>query len=180
MKTQKASPRRIKAKQKMTEAVRLRVAGYTFKQIAELVGYQNPANAARVIYKYMDELEQETRLTIEAQRELENERLDHLTYTVWTHIDQCREQDPGANLVPFYNLLVRISERRSKLNGLDMTEQRLATALEIESKQREINNDFLYEAVTKTLDRLALTAEERNNAINILAEELEKMGSDSD
>jgi hypothetical protein len=93
---------------RQANAVGLRLAGATYPQIAEALGYDNAANARRVVVESL-------RLTAERDitelRDLENARLDRMLQGLWPKVIN---GDSDA-----INSALRISQRRAKLNGLD-------------------------------------------------------------
>lgn len=93
---------------KRTQAVTYRLAGMSYTQIAEACGYSEGAQARNVVVAALRE-------TLTAQvddlRELENARLDRQLAAIWTQV--------LAGDIPAGRLALGLSERRSRLNGLD-------------------------------------------------------------
>lgn len=94
---------------KEAEVLKLRRGGLTFDVIAQRVGYANPGSAQKAYERSL------TRITAEdvgIMRQVENDRLDMAQAAIWVKVLQ------GDNM-SISNLL-RIMDRRAKLNGLDV------------------------------------------------------------
>lgn len=110
----------------------LRLAGATYEDIGEVVG-RHKANVYRRIKKAIQEI---PKSEVEELRALELERLSRVQRSVWR---QALEGHMGA-----VDRVIKISERRSRLLGLDAP-QRVdlgARAVDIESVAREIMGAF--------------------------------------
>lgn len=110
----------------------LRLAGGSLEHIGQAVGLHK-SNVSRRIKAALADI---PAAEAETLRTLENERLDAMQVAIWR---QVREGDLGA-----VDRAIRISERRSRLNGLDAP-QRVdlgARAVDIESVAREIMGAF--------------------------------------
>jgi hypothetical protein len=97
---------------RITQAVSLRLAGMTYAQIAEATGYSSPAACQQAIYRASERMLREA---IDEFRELENSRLDRLQAAVWQSAMQGNAQAVTS--------VVKVMERRAKLNGLDAPQQ---------------------------------------------------------
>lgn len=102
------SPVRIAAERNRAKAMDLRGKGWTFDEIAEAVGVCK-ARAHGLVKEGMEELRQESLEQAASLRAIELRRLDMMSRGLWSKLD-----DPQA-----VNALRQISERRSKLLGLD-------------------------------------------------------------
>lgn len=102
------SPRRIEAVERQRQAVELRKAGASFRQIAEQLGYSSAGGAYKAV---MTALRKTLREPADEMRGLELDRLDMLTFALWSEAQQ-------GNLGAIDRLL-RVMERRAKLLGLD-------------------------------------------------------------
>jgi hypothetical protein len=101
------SPRRAKAVERQRQAIQLRIAGATFAQIGAELGI-TPQGAEKAV---IAGLREHTREAAENCLPLELERLDRLQLAWW---------GPAVNGdVQAANIVLKISERRSKLLGLD-------------------------------------------------------------
>jgi len=104
------SPRRMEAFKRQVEAIERRCRGESYAQIAEALGYKNPASVCKAIMAGMKRSYIEA--GIEDLRKLECQRLDELQCALWP---QAKEGNPAA-----IDRVLRIMERRARLMGLDM------------------------------------------------------------
>lgn len=114
------------------KCLELRLSGATLEGIARVVGIDKSNVSRRIKAALASIPEPEAK----ALRALENERLDAMQFAIWK---QVREGHHAA-----IDRAIRISERRSRLNGLDAP-QRVdlgARAVDIESVAREIMGAF--------------------------------------
>lgn len=91
------------------EALELRIAGCTFEQIAAKVGYADKSGAWKAV---KSALELTLQPAADELRELESQRLDKLWNALF---DRAAGGDEKV-----IDRMIKISERRSKLLGLDM------------------------------------------------------------
>lgn len=89
-------------------ALELRKEGYTFEDISKRLGYSTRSGSYRAVMRRLQGMDKPA---IEELRELEVHRLDAMLNAIWPDIQQ---GDQGA-----INTGLRISERRSKMLGLD-------------------------------------------------------------
>lgn len=92
-----------------TQAVELAIAGLSYDRIADEVGYADRSGAYRAVRRALDRVEVPK---VTELREMENARLDRLQAAWWTKA--ITDKDPHAASV-----VLRIFDRRAKLNGLD-------------------------------------------------------------
>src|SRR5713101_1988142 len=104
---QENSGRKVKSHQQMIQALELRAAGASFRQIGEALSVSKP-RAFRIVRKALDELVQHCQDTAERVRQLELYRLDRMRLAL----------DPKTD-PRVADTLIRISERVAKLHGLD-------------------------------------------------------------
>lgn len=102
------SPRRISAAQRQAQALQLRISGATLEAIAKALGYSHHSGAQKAIQTALKKTLQEP---AQEMRKLESLRLDTATLAI---SQQVRAGNFGA-----VDRWVRLSERRSKLLGLD-------------------------------------------------------------
>ena len=102
------SPRIIADKEKAQQAVRLRKAGVTYDQIAAQLGYASRSSARRAVVRL---LQANTVEAVGDLRTLEDGRLDDMLRAIYGAAVQ-------GDLATIDRIL-RISERRAKLWGLD-------------------------------------------------------------
>lgn len=110
---------RIADRQRQQEAVRLRLRGYTWQEVADQVGYSSRQAAQRGAAALLDRIETED---VAAYRAVEEARLDLVWRKQLEHLEQFRPSQSGVGLsavASAVSALVRVSERRSKLLGLD-------------------------------------------------------------
>jgi predicted transcriptional regulator len=110
----KKSPDAINAAVRAGEALRLRCKGKTYNQIAKVLGVSSGS-----VYNYIStalrELREQTAETAEELRELELSK-----YDAWQQAaEQVLEQGDETAQLHAIDRLLRVSERRSKLLGLD-------------------------------------------------------------
>lgn len=121
-----------KSQELTRQCLELRLAGANLEAIGRQVGLHK-SNVSRRI---KDALADIPAAEADALRAIENERLDGMQVAIWSRV---RKGDLGA-----IDRAIRISERRSRLNGLDAP-QRVdlgARAVDIESVAREIMGAF--------------------------------------
>lgn len=106
----KTSPRRTAARQRRQQAIALRVEGNTFDQIAAALGCTRSA-AWKMVQREIDEIVRDTRADAAELRALELARLDDAQRAIWDRVEDGH--------LPSIDRLLRISERRAKLLGLD-------------------------------------------------------------
>lgn len=90
------------------QAIELRIAGATFQQIADTLGYGSPSAASKAISSGLTRMLQEP---AEKLREIERERLDRAQAAIWKRVLGGDEKAIDA--------FIRISKRRGDLLGLD-------------------------------------------------------------
>lgn len=104
------SPRRTAARQRRQRAVELRVEGATFDQISIDLGCTRSA-AWKMVQREIDEIVRDTRTAAAELRALELARLDSALQAIWSNVE--------AGHLGAIDRLIRISERRARLLGLD-------------------------------------------------------------
>ncbi|QIP87625.1 hypothetical protein GLX30_30395 [Streptomyces sp. Tu 2975] len=112
------------------EAARLRSKGWSFQRIADELGYSNKGNAWRAVDAVLQATVQEAG---DELRRLERERLDRLAEAAWGVLDRQHVTVSNGRIVSLggeplpddgpvlaaIDRLLRISESRRKLEGLD-------------------------------------------------------------
>ena len=104
----KTSPQRLTNGERQLKALDLRIAGATYEQIAERLGYAGRAAAYRGVQAILKRREQEP---ADELRKMEGERLDRLQLGLW---NQAANGDREA-----IDRLLRLMKRRADLFGLD-------------------------------------------------------------
>src|SRR5262249_19647874 len=115
----KNSPRRILAAERRTQALNLRKQGLTYARIAEALGISEP-RAHRIVTFERQRLNQKRSEAAAEVLRLELERLDAMLAGVWA----AAEQGDLASI----DRVLRIQERRARLQGLDAPERREVSA----------------------------------------------------
>src|SRR5712664_2138464 len=104
----RTSPQRLKALDKQRQAMQLRIAGASFDEIAESLGYANRGGAHKAI---MAGIESTLREPAEGVRELELKRLDRLLMAAW--------KAATAGDLQAIGICLQIMKRRADFEGLD-------------------------------------------------------------
>jgi hypothetical protein len=110
--------RKVKTHQQMVQALELRAAGASYRQIGEALAVSKP-RAFKIVRKALDELVQHCEDTAERVRKLELHRLDRYRLAL-----DAKKSDPRVA-----DTLIRISERVAKLHGLDAPQRIEASGL---------------------------------------------------
>ncbi len=100
--------RTIEAYEKDQRALELRKEGHSYESISEQLGYSTRSASYKAVMRRLRDLD---RPAVSMLRELEVQRLDAMLHAVWDVVLQ-----GDANAV---HTALRISERRSRLLGLD-------------------------------------------------------------
>ncbi len=106
--------------EKALEILRLRREGKSFRAIGKAVGLDHKL-AWKIHQKYLEQVRQVTEQQAEDIRDLELIRLDRALETVTTILES-QYQEPDVRLRAV-DRLVKISERRTKLRGVDAPEK---------------------------------------------------------
>lgn len=96
------------------QAVRDRLAGMTYSEIAERHHYSDGSAARKAVVRALDAVE--ARL-VDEYRTIENARLDLITLALTPILVDVRKKD--ADRIAAAGRLLAVSERRARLNGLD-------------------------------------------------------------
>jgi hypothetical protein len=105
----------LAVREKGQQAIKLRMAGATTKQIATQLGYANESGAYKAIMRELEQTTHKMSESTEAVRQLELKRLDQMQFPIW---NQVMAGDTGA-----ISTALRIQERRASLLGLDAPKQ---------------------------------------------------------
>jgi hypothetical protein len=120
------------AAERLDRAVKLRVRGAHWDEIAEACGYSSPAAALKAVGEAMAAATQRAEETADQMRDTANLQLGSLMKEVWVMLDyEDPERDDRLTRLRAADELRRIIEARSKLNGLDKVEPENTTQLEI-------------------------------------------------
>ena len=161
-------PSQIKAAEMRAEAVKLRKMGLGYPQIADRLGYNSRQAAHRAVTTALAEIRESTAESADDLRTLELERLDHLWQIAFA--DAATNRNMRA-----IDTLLRISERRAKLEGLDRADARIADALQQQADAASVSAQAIYAIMAGILHRLDLTPEQQAAAPAIIVSELEAL-----
>lgn len=103
------SPRRVTARERELQAIELRKAGLSYRQIGEALGISHVA-AGKAIKRALQKCFEQTREETAELRNLELERLDELNLAFW---GKAMAGDTQAG-----KLILRVIEQRARLLGL--------------------------------------------------------------
>lgn len=159
------TPQRLTAKQRQARALALREAGGTYQSIADTLGYKSRQSAYDAVNRELKKLAEQNTATAEQLRALELQRLDSMQLIAWA---QATKQKNLAAI----DRVIRISERRAKLYGLDLNEKRQADAAAQQAELTAQTAEAIYAIITRVLDGLALTAEQQAKAPELIMKEL--------
>lgn len=159
------TPQVIANRQRQDKALELRKAGATYNQIATQLGYSSPSTAHRAVTTALNRL-----CTDNAEQllKLELTRLDQAT--LWA-AQRAKAGEPAA-----INTLVRISERRAKLLGLDNNEKRLADAAEQQATIDKQQANLVIKLIKSVTTALGCTEEQQNKLPEILHQQMIELG----
>lgn len=101
----------IAAAERQRQAIQLRSAGVTLKEIARQLGYASHSGARRAILAGLDRALADT---VADMRAIEGARLDELWAAVW--------EDFQRGSLPAIDRGIKIMARRAKLFGLDLVD----------------------------------------------------------
>lgn len=116
------SARRLEKLEKQRNALRLRKSGYSFSQIAEIIGCTKQ-RVGQLINESLQEYRDDIGQGSAELRVLELARLDEMQKVVQKRIDASKPTPLKIDLQAI-NLSIRIMERRAALLGLDIQEQK--------------------------------------------------------
>lgn len=115
-----AQRRRVSALEKRKQALELRLAGATYQQIADRVGYTDRSAAFRACKEEIDAIPREAASEV---RSLELDRLDHMWLRAWTRLQQ--------NDLSVIDKLLRIHDARARLTGLHSIPEQVGSSDEV-------------------------------------------------
>lgn len=112
------TPDAVERWERAHQAVQLRRSGLMWDEIAERCGYSNRGSAYNAAKKFMHDYPRED---AEALRDMETDRIDQVQTALWPRV---LSGDPRA-----VEVWTKLSERRSKLMGMDKPERKEVTVL---------------------------------------------------
>lgn len=108
--------RTVEGAERDAAACRMRAQGVSLQVIADELGYASPANVHRGINQVLAEV---ASTGVDDLRLLEDQRLDRALSETWAVLGRARKSGQDERVLRAVDRLVRISERRSRLHGLD-------------------------------------------------------------
>lgn len=132
------------------EALRLRLLGKHFGEIADTLGFASPSNAYRAYQTALDWARDAS--SLEEIIEAEAHRLDAMTASLMS------TKFMDARTV---EVLTKVAERKAKLLGLDAPEKKLIKGqFDVETRITEVGTDFVADVIRElsATNRPALTA----------------------
>jgi hypothetical protein len=100
------------------QAIRMHLAGLTYKEIADTLGYSNSKAAHRAVWAYIER--QAPKENVQQMRMLEGRRYDQMTALLWSKVTK---DSPPGELLPILDRVLRLSQARRQLWGLDLQPQ---------------------------------------------------------
>ncbi|MBV6697450.1 hypothetical protein KV557_09970 [Kitasatospora aureofaciens] len=101
----------VQLAERRRDAVRLRIAGKTWQEIADLLGYDSKGGACKDVSRALQKAVTDLALPLEEYRQLELDRLDAMQDALWPKV---LDGDTRA-----IDTALRLMDRRAKLLGLD-------------------------------------------------------------
>ena len=114
-KTRASKRQTLAVRQRQQQAIGLRMAGATIKQIAEQLGYASESGAYKAIMRELEATTQQMSGSTEAVRQIELKRLDSMQFPQWQGVMAGDQQAVTT--------VLKIQERRASLLGLDAPNQ---------------------------------------------------------
>ncbi len=133
----KASPRRMRARDREVQALNLRKSGATYEQIGKALEITTQG-AYKAIIRSLRKLNEKNSEGADELRRLEVERLDRMLAAIWSQVISGNQ---GA-----IDRALRIGERRAKLIGLDAPTKQEVTEpirllVEYAEQNQNVNDD---------------------------------------
>ncbi|NLV40573.1 MAG: hypothetical protein GXY15_05015 [Candidatus Hydrogenedentes bacterium] len=141
--TAKARPDCAAAAGRRADALALRIKGLTFAGIGDTLGVDT-STAYRYVRDALAETLAECAELAEHLRELENQRLDEMQAALW--------EKALAGVFPAADRVLRIMERRAKLNGLDAPQKIAPTDPSGENPYTKMTDDELRALAAQILE----------------------------
>lgn len=99
------------------KAVDLALTGLSYAEIADELGMANRSVAWKAVHRAIDRQEHES---VADLRALENAKYDKTERRLWKILDAADKRDDDRASVAAFGQLLRLFERRARLNGLDL------------------------------------------------------------
>lgn len=112
--TKKTTPQAVEKLEQRTKVIQLRMQGYSYAEIAGIVGVSK-ARSYQIIQEYIQEYREQHAESIDQMVELDCQRMDTLMRSLWTRFD---DGDTAAAA-----LILKLLERRARLFGFDAPEK---------------------------------------------------------
>lgn len=156
----KLAPSVLAHKARRAEAAQYRMLGMDYRSIAAKMGL-SVAGAYGLVKSAAEEMDQLAKESMETQRRIELERLDHATRILMSHVTQLSKADPSPSA---FDQLIRVIERRCKILGLDA-----ATQLMVQQQVSEQLPNELVKGLHAIKVALNLSDEDYDRALKIIA-----------
>lgn len=141
----KTAPKRIIKLERAAQALELRKQGWQFPEIAEALGVSTPC-AFKYVNQYLEQLRKQAKSSAEELRDLELHRMDDMQNALWEKVLK-GDRDSIQSVI-------KISERRSKLLGLDKPLKVAETTPDGDEKQQQPvqNVNYNFESVEEAAE----------------------------
>lgn len=153
----------LETAERRAKVIILRKGGATLQQIADTLGYSSRGAVHNVLTQELGKLREEAT----SLHALENMRLDDAVRGIYPKV--------LAGDTRAVEVFVKLSERRAKLNGLDDYEARMAAVAERQAAVSEAQTLMMARVLASAVDKLGLDPAKREQAIEIIAAELEQV-----
>ena len=158
-------PRTAEVTERGWRAVQLRAQRRTFQEIADELGYGSKASAYKAYVRHLTLMRRDSP-EAELVRIAESAHLDYLRPKVMPAVE---DGDLAA-----IDRAVRISERFSKLNGLDLNESRAAGALEAGAVAQLMASSNLHAIIIAAMGEIGMTLDQQDQLIAAINVRLEQ------
>jgi|TARA_Y100000593_G_C4279956_1_gene322230 hypothetical protein len=135
----KTKSRMVKAKDREKQVLELRRAGFSYEVIGKQVGMSR-AGAYKCVKRHMDKIDNECTDLADDVRQLELQRLDEITSTIWPYVIQGQTQ--------YIDRILKVMDRRAKYLGIDAPEKQ-------EVRQEVIEDGSALSELARRLDKYA-------------------------
>lgn len=152
-------------------AVQLRAQRKTFQQIADELGYVSKASAHNAYTRHLALMSRDSPEAA-SLRVAESEHLDYLRSKI---MDQVEIGDLAA-----IDRAVKISERYSKLNGLDLNESRMVGAMEAGAVASLMASSNLHAGIIAAMGKIGMPLEMQDRLIAAINEWLSEQQQPED
>lgn len=135
----KTKARMVKAKEREKQVLALRKAGFSYEVIGKQVGLSR-AGAYKAVKRHMEKIDAECTDLADDVRQLELQRLDEITSTIWPYVIQGQTQ--------YIDRILKVMDRRARYLGIDAPEKQ-------EIRQEVVEGDSALSELARRLDKYA-------------------------